>query len=88
MIEEYIPTGRDNAILLREIAMRSGLSYRDCRRAIEAANNAGACIVNMSDGRGYFQCGPGDDEYKAQYIRQEVARARAIMRKCRRMMTA
>lgn len=90
MIEEYIPIGHDNAITLREIGMRTGMSSRNIRRAIEEVNNSGKiCILNNGDGKGYFLYGGREDEpYRQAYIRQEAARVRSITHKVRKMVMA
>lgn len=90
MIEEFIPVGHDNAITLKEISLRTGMPSRKIRKYIEIANNSGKiCILNVGDGKGYFLYGGKEDnEYRAMYLAQEAARARAIIKKVRKMAMA
>lgn len=77
-IEDYIPFGHANAITRAELVSRTGLSDRTVRDLINEAKKNGACIINLSDGKGYFY--PTVDEYilLRGYIAQEESRAKDI----------
>lgn len=51
-IEEAVPFGHENAVSRSELALRTGLPDRALRDAINKSN---ALIINMQDGKGYFQ---------------------------------
>ena len=81
LIIDHIPIGRDNAVSKEELQRITGFSDRALRRAIQAAREDGALILNAQDGRGYFRADESDiDELKAQY-RQDTARALSILRR-------
>lgn len=82
-IEKYIPTGQNNAVSADSLCTVLNIDRRTVRKLISAAQENGAVILNMQDGRGYFV--PADDEAKLvdDYIKQESARARSIFRKLR-----
>lgn len=82
-ITDYIPTGQNNAVSADSLCTTLNIDRRTVRKLISAAQENGAVILNMQDGRGYFV--PADDEAKLvdDYIRQESARARSIFRKLR-----
>lgn len=82
-IEKYIPTGQNNAVSADSLCKALNIDRRTVRKLISAAQENGAVILNMQDGRGYFVS--ADDEAKLvdDYIRQESARARSIFRKLR-----
>ena len=77
-IEDYIPFGHANAVTRIELVNRTGLSDRSVRELINEARKNGACIINLSDGKGYFY--PTVDEYMLLrgYIAQEESRAKDI----------
>lgn len=74
-ILEFIPYGRNNAIKRKELRDLCGLNDRDMRRAIELARKE-TPIVNLSDGRGYYQ--PETREEITRYIMQEKSRLKSI----------
>ena len=82
-ITDYIPTGQNNAVSADSLCTALNIDRRTVRRLISSAQENGAVILNMQDGRGYFV--PADDESQLvdDYIKQESARARSIFRKLR-----
>lgn len=82
-IVDYIPTGQNNAVTADSLCAVLNMSRREVRKQISKAQENGAVILNMQDGRGYFV--PADDESQLvdDYIKQESARARSIFRKLR-----
>lgn len=74
-IEELIPFGKENAIKNEELQRVTGLDNRTVRRAVSDARKRGVVILNMQDGRGYYQ--PTDDERTEveMYYFQEHSRA-------------
>lgn len=82
-ITDYIPTGQNNAVSVDSLCTALNIDRRTVRRLISSAQENGAVILNMQDGRGYFV--PADDESQLvdDYIKQESARARSIFRKLR-----
>lgn len=84
MITDYIPRGHKNAISRVQLAMRTGLTDRKCRRLIEEARLDGEIILCASDGKGYFiYDGPDDDIYLRTYRKQEARRYSSIGRTLR-----
>lgn len=77
MITDYIPWGRENAIKRKDLLAACGLSDRDMRRDIEAARKNGVFIINMCDGRGYWQTNDLNEVF--EWHEQEKARAIKIM---------
>lgn len=82
-ITDYIPKGQNNAVSADSLCTALNIDRRTVRRLISSAQENGAVILNMQDGRGYFV--PADDESQLvfDYIKQESARARSIFRKLR-----
>lgn len=82
-ITDYIPKGQNNAVSADSLCTALNIDLRTVRKLISAAQENGAVILNMQDGRGYFV--PADDESQLvdDYIKQESARARSIFRKLR-----
>ena len=58
---------------------------RQLRRLIADANMNGDCIINSSNGSGYFRPGEDDEDAFEDYIMAERSRAREILRKVARM---
>lgn len=54
-IADYIPYGHENAINRRLLEQITGFDDRYNRQLIMKARNEGAVILNMEDGKGYFQ---------------------------------
>ena len=75
-ILEFIPFGRENAVKRSDLRDITGLNDRELRAVISRARKE-TPIINMSDGRGYYQ--PDDKEDLHRYIMQERARARDIL---------
>ena len=82
-ITDYIPKGQNNAVSADSLCTALNIDRRTVRRLISSAQENGAVILNMQDGRGYYV--PADDESQLvdDYIKQESARARSIFRKLR-----
>lgn len=79
MIDEFIPTGRENAVSRSYLAKVVGKDDRKVRRMIEEARAAGALICNDQDGKGYW-ISEDPKEWLAQY-RQDTARAMRILKR-------
>lgn len=70
--------GSANAITTATIIMKTGLTDRQVRRAIEYLRRD-TCIINNQDGKGYYIA---DNRAEAErYLRQEQARAKSIYRR-------
>jgi len=81
-ILRFIPTGRENAIHLRDLVGLTGLHERDIRRAVERARVAGEFI--LSDDRGYWQADPRTEEGVSEvmrFYRREAYRIRALAKR-------
>lgn len=69
-ILDYIPVGHRNAVTRKQLVIETGLSDRKVRDMIEKSCTREHPILNMQDGKGYFQ--PSADEmylvrlYRAQ----------------------
>lgn len=74
-IEDFIPFGKENAVINEQLQVVTGLDERTVRRAISDARKRGVVILNMQDGRGYYQ--PTDNERTEveMYYYQERSRA-------------
>ena len=59
-ITDYIPKGQNNAVSADSLCTALNIDRRTVRRLISSAQENGAVILNMQDGRGYFV--PADDE--------------------------
>ena len=71
-IAEYVPIGYKNAISRTQLAIRSGLSDRQLRKAIKDSNSL---ICNLSDGEGYFIPGDGEERFVRAFRTQESRRS-------------
>lgn len=76
-ILSYIPTGRENAVTRKELCIRTGLTDREIRQKIEKARKDGNIIINLQDGKGYYQP-EGTEEIQKQYT-QNQKRAMSIL---------
>lgn len=77
-ISDYIPFGKDNAISRTQLAKVTGLSDRDLREVISLARR-NTVILNLSNGKGYFQPIPGEeDDLVVKYFKQEDSRLKRI----------
>lgn len=54
-ILSYIPFGHENAVKRGELVRQTGIPDREVRRLIERAQFNGEIIINLQDGKGYFQ---------------------------------
>ena len=79
-IEEYIPTGKDNAISRRQLVTLTRLTDRDVRRLINLARRT-TVIISADDGSGYYL--PTEYEELRQYYARESARAGDIYKNLR-----
>ena len=77
-IIDYIPHGHANAVTRQKLSSLTGLSDRCVREMIERESNSDHPILNMQDGKGYFQ--PEYDEMPLVRIciKQNESRAKAI----------
>ncbi len=64
-IEEAVPFGHENAVSRSELALRTGMSDRAVRDAI---NKSDALILNLQDGKGYFQPLPEESSLVEAWI--------------------
>lgn len=75
-LTELIPTGRNNAIPMRDLATLLNVNERTIRLLVQKAREKGAPICSEWKNRGgyYFPA----DEYEARaYLRQQKARIRS-----------
>lgn len=76
-IIDYIPVGHKNAVTRKQLVILTGLSDRKIRNMIQEECNREHPILNMQDGKGYFQ--PAYDEmhlvrlYRAQENHRTLA---------------
>ena len=74
-IEELIPFGKRNAVSNKELQVITGFNERTVRQAVSDARKRGVVILNMQDGKGYYQP-TGDDRTEVEmYFHQEYSRA-------------
>lgn len=83
-ILDIIPRGNGNAIsreALLDKCILFGIAHNDrsMRKAIEEARGY-SCILNLSDGRGYFVPDKNDKDKLRQYVEQEHDRSISILR--------
>lgn len=83
-IVDLIPKGSDNAIsreALLDKCILFGIAINDraMRKAIEDARKS-HCVLNLSDGKGYFIPDKNDQDKLRHYINQEHDRSIAILR--------
>lgn len=76
-IVDYIPFGKENAISRQQLERVTGLSDRDVREAISLARR-NTVILNLSNGKGYFQPIQGEDDLVVKYFKQEGSRLKRI----------
>lgn len=74
-IEDYIPTGRENAVSRAELALRTGLPDRTNRREIEKARRKMIPILASDDGGYYITYDVAEIE---RFLRKIDARERAL----------
>lgn len=79
---DAIPIGHANAIRRRDLCARLGTSDRLVRRMIEQARTDGHLILNIGDGRGYFQVDmsdPGDLDLLECQCHMDTSRALSVL---------
>lgn len=79
-ITSFIPFGKGFAISRERLVQETGLSDRMVRKAIAEARENGSCILNNSDGNGYYTPTIKELAEAKGYIRQERNRIKAIVR--------
>lgn len=79
LLAQVIPHGRENAISREKLARDLGMTDRRMREAIAKANADGLAILNLGDGKGYYQPETLDEKYS--YCKKERARAISIFEK-------
>ena len=75
-LTELIPTGRENAIPMRDLAKLLNVSMRGVRALVQRARELGSPICSEWENRGgyYF---PADEHEARSYLRQQRARIRS-----------
>lgn len=73
-ILQHIPVGYENAITRKDLCKRAGVSDRIMRKMIELACESGCVILNLQDGKGYFQ--PAEDELNLVYATRNIEESR------------
>lgn len=79
-VADLINEGKDNAITLTELVIKTGLTERQVRKAIEIIR-CECCVINNQDGKGYYIA--SNKSEAERYLKQEEARARTIFRRLR-----
>lgn len=79
-IGSFIPFGKLFAISREQLVQETGLNDRMVRRAIAEARQNGDCILNNSDGSGYYSPTIKELAEAKGYIKQERKRIMAIVR--------
>lgn len=77
-ILQYIPIGHANAVNREYLCSATGLSDRKVRELIEKACTREHPILNMQDGRGYFQPAESEMHLVRLYRTQENRRTLTI----------
>ena len=70
IITDYIPHGKDNAIIRAELCSITNLHDRLIRELIETARRNGTIILNDQDGKGYY-ISDNLSDIKRQYLQNE-----------------
>lgn len=81
-ILDFIPVGHENAIPRQDLVMLTGLSDRQVRAMIEKECTREHPILNMQDGKGYFQPAENEQYLVRLYRAKENHRTLQIRRKC------
>lgn len=76
-IIDYIPFGRENAVTRTQLRIVTGLTDRKIRDLIADARRD-TVILNMQDGKGYFQPNPDEINLVQAFEKQEEARLKSI----------
>lgn len=82
-IMEFIPTGHENGIALKELCARCGLSERVTREEIEEARKK-SVILNLQDGAGYFTPAENEAHFVKEWVAQQMARANSVREGCKK----
>lgn len=77
-VSNLIGTGQENAITLTDLIIKTGLTERQIRKAIEIIR-CECCIINNQDGRGYYLA--SNKQEAERYLKLETARAKTIFRR-------
>ena len=80
-IIDFIPFGHENAVGRKYLSSMTGLSDRKVRDMIENESNREHPILNLQDGKGYFQPSEKEAYLVRIYIAQESRRMRKISHK-------
>lgn len=88
---EYIPTGKQNAIAMSELAKRIGISQREARKAIFNARCKGEIICSTcgENASGYYR--PTSVEEVRPYIAMQehrIASAKSALKSAKRFVEA
>ncbi len=77
-ISDYIPTGRDNALPMRTLAILAGVEERTARSMVHKARTQGEPICSVCCGGkcGYYM--PRNIEEAKVYLRQQNARLKSL----------
>lgn len=78
-IVDYIPTGHDNGVTMRDLESLTGFSNRDIRKHISQARKEGTIILNLQDGNGYFKPTNDEADYVRKFMKQEHSRAMDVL---------
>lgn len=74
----FLPFGRENALPMKELALRMGVDPRTARKLVYEARQRGAVICSMCSGDrsdGYFR--PNTAEEAAVYVRMQKCRIKS-----------
>ncbi|MGN1339351.1 MAG: HTH domain-containing protein [Oscillospiraceae bacterium] len=75
-ITDFIPTGRNNAISMKDLATLLNISERGVRSIIQRAREQGAPICSEYENRGGYYL-PADKYEALSFLRQQKARIRS-----------
>ena len=78
---DYIPVGHKNAVTRQYLTTMTGLSDRTVREMIEKECTSEHPILNMQDGKGYFQPAADEMHLVRLYLAQENHRTVRIRKK-------
>ena len=70
---ELIPTGRENAVSMKDLAALMNISERGLRLLVQQAREQGAAICSDWDNNGGYYM-PADEYEAMSYLRQQKAR--------------
>ena len=72
-IIDYIPVGHKNAVTRKQLVILTGLSDRKIRNMIQEECNREHPILNMQDGKGYFQLYRAQENHRTLTNRKKVS---------------